>query len=578
LSSLFGIILLISGVFHPLVSFALSIGGVVRQPMNLSDNDMVNLAQYEVKVTEVSKNGSHTGVFAYRGVSLKNVLSMADIRKEVAGYSRSVDLTVLIHNRNGNVAALSWGEIFYRNAGDIIIATSATPLVPHANKGCGECHGQKVYQPALDQLNRKILFPKLVISSDFYSDRCLEDITHIEVVEPRRALPAGREKKASSQGFSVSGSTGKTTVIANLDGHGRVSVLTKEVGSGRGYHGVKKYDGVSLRSVLEKLEGSSQDMDKVLILYGADGYQSLVSAGELFLSSIGDRIIVADRMNGALVGNGKSFHVVIADDNSSERLVKDIVRIEAISLKPKAKLYIIGFGCGDTNLITLEAITHMGKAQAFVAAADFADRFSKYMGDKPVLFDPFTSWEPVYKKSHPELSDEEVKKQSEALRKKEIGSIWDMLRSGRSVAVLEPGDPTIYGGWQNWLMPEFEGQTEIITGMSSFSAANAMIGANIASNTNSMVLTTPWALKAHEETIRAVAQAKDTMAIFMGLKDLESMVPILSKYYAPDTPVTIVYKAGISHEKRLVKTKLSQVVARAASEKEPFLGLIYIGL
>jgi precorrin-4 methylase len=434
-----------------------------------------------------------------------------------------------------------------------------------------------VYQPALDQLDRKILFPKLIISSDFYSDRSIADITHIEVVEPRRAPSAIAGKKDNPPGFMIINSSGKSSTITSLAPYGRMSVLTKEVGSGRGYHGVKKYEGVSLRAILEKTEGSPWNIDKAVLINGADGYQSLISMGEIFLSSFGDRIIVADRANGVPIGDGKSLFVVMADDNSSERLVKDVIKMEVIPLKPKARLYIIGFGCGDTSLITLEAITHMGRAQAFVAASEFSDRFSKYMGDKPILFDPFTSWEPVYKKNHPELSDDEVKKQSEALRKAEIKSIWDMLKSGKSVAVLEPGDPTIYGGWQNWLIPEFLGQTEIIAGMSSFSAANAMIGENIASNTNSMVLSTPWALKAHEETIKTVAQTKDTLAIFMGLKDVESLMPILVKYFTPATPVTIAYKAGISHEKRLVKTRLDHLVETVNKEKEPFLGLIYIG-
>ena len=72
-------------------------------------------------------------------------------------------------------------------------------------------------------------------------------------------------------------------------------------------------------------------------------------------------------------------------------MVKNVTKVEIISLKELPKIYVIGFGCGDTSLITLEAISDVGKAGAFISAADFSDRFSKYMGDKPVLFDPFTS-------------------------------------------------------------------------------------------------------------------------------------------------------------------------------------------
>ena len=104
-----------------------------------------------------------------------------------------------------------------------------------------------------------------------------------------------------------------------------------------------------------------------------------------------------------------------------------------------------------------------------------------------------------------------------------------------------------------------------------------MIGKNVASNKNSMVLTTPWALEANEEIVKTVAAAGDIMAIFMGLKELDKLVPLLEKYYPAAAPVTIAYKACISREKRLVKTTLGGLASAASRENEPFLGLMYVG-
>jgi precorrin-4 methylase len=103
-----------------------------------------------------------------------------------------------------------------------------------------------------------------------------------------------------------------------------------------------------------------------------------------------------------------------------------------------------------------------------------------------------------------------------------------------------------------------------------------MIGKNMAPNKKSIVLTTPWALKENETTLKAVAETGDTMAIFMGLKEVKDLTAMLRKYYPETTSVTIVYKAGISHEKRLVKTNLAALLTTVAKEGEQFLGLIYI--
>ena len=73
----------------------------------------------------------------------------------------------------------SWSEVLYKNPSEVMIALSALAIVPHGKSGCSECHGVEVYKPALDQLDRKIIFPRLAVSNDFYTDRCLEDISHI---------------------------------------------------------------------------------------------------------------------------------------------------------------------------------------------------------------------------------------------------------------------------------------------------------------------------------------------------------------------------------------------------------------
>jgi hypothetical protein len=53
--------------------------------------------------------------------------------------------------------------------------------MPH--KSCQSCHTPDLYQPWLDQLNRKIGFPKLIVANDFYTDRSLEGVVSIEIID-----------------------------------------------------------------------------------------------------------------------------------------------------------------------------------------------------------------------------------------------------------------------------------------------------------------------------------------------------------------------------------------------------------
>ena len=93
-----------------------------------------------------------------------------------------------------------------------------------------------------------------------------------------------------------------------------------------------------------------------------------------------------------------------------------------------------------------------------------------------------------------------------------------------------------------------------------------------------MVLTTPWALQANEAMIKAVAAGGDTLAIFMGLKELNLIVPLLKRHYPETVPVTIAYRAGYSQEERLLKTTLGELLETASKVAEQNLGLIYVGL
>jgi precorrin-4 methylase len=197
------------------------------------------------------------------------------------------------------------------------------------------------------------------------------------------------------------------------------------------------------------------------------------------------------------------------------------------------------------------------------------------MGNKPILFDPLLNTERMFRQKNPNLSPEESKRLLEEKRSKDIQKIRDALSNGRNVALLDYGDPTIYGSWLYWL-GEFQDAIEIVPGISAFNAANAMIGKHFGCN-GSIVLTVPKGLKSNEAMLKAVAENGDTLVIFIGLKEMKDLMPLFEKYYPSSTPVNLVYRAGYSDSERLIKTTLSGVLNVEEGEKEKHLGMIYIG-
>ncbi len=523
-------------------------------------------------MNEVLEDGGYRGVFVFRGIPLKALLETAFIQKEETDFKKHVDLAIVVKNKEGKQAVLSWGEVFYKNP-RIIVAFSGRPIMPH--KDCNRCHSPEVYKPRLDQLSRQIGYPKLVVSGDAYADRSLDDITSIQVVDLKPEMPTEKLEMLFSPEFVVAGAVKKPMTVTDFSAYPRRSVKARHLGEGKGYHGIDLMEGASLRSVLNKA-GITPDVNTVFLLSAPDGYRCLFSYGEVFLDPAGERMLLADRMNGQPIKKNGKFFFVPPDDLMADRDVKAVQKIEVISVKQDPKIYVIGVGCGDTDLITLDAISHMAGADVFVCPPDIKKQFSKYMGNKPVLLNLYDFVPPVLRKKHPGLSSEDLET---LLKKEQAGAakvIGQALDEGKTVAILEYGDPSIWSGWR-WAWDSFPtGTIEIIPGLSSFNAANALIGEDLACN-GAIVVATPRGLREDPAMVKAIAEKGETLCIFMGLKDVGALVSFLKQWYPGTIPACIVYKAGYSAGEAMARTTLDGLADAASSAEEKFLGLIYVG-
>ncbi|MCF8068479.1 MAG: hypothetical protein K9L30_07840 [Desulfobacterales bacterium] len=307
----------------------LKIHGSVAHELTLTRSNLENYQQATVHLNEVLIDGRFRGVFELRGVPLKALLESAVIQKTDTDFNKPVDLVVMLRSSSGQYVTLSWGEIFYRNPGDIIIATSGVPIIPH--KGIHHFSDPDEYRTMIKVLHREIDYPKLVIGSDFYADRALEDIADIEIIDLKANIPGEKSSKVRSDWFRVNGKVSKELLVHDLSIFSRQEITTHIVGEGRGYHGSHHFEGAPFKEVLLKAEPSI-NMNTVFLVSAPDAYRSAVSYGELFLKQPDDRTIIADLKNGTAIENGGRFILVIPDDVMADREVQAICRIEVFDM------------------------------------------------------------------------------------------------------------------------------------------------------------------------------------------------------------------------------------------------------
>ncbi len=309
----------------------LSISGTVRQPLYVEMEDIDRYQNVRVQLNEVMKDGTFKGVFYYMGVPLKVLLDTASIQKEeTAAFSKKTDIAILVKSKDGKKVALSWGEVYYRNSSDIIVATSASPVMPH--KSCASCHEPDFYKPYMDQLSREIGFPKLVVAGDAYSDRSIENIVSIQVIDPGPGKPAADPEDLFSPAFTITGDVKNEITITHLSPYPSAEARIKMVGEGKGFHGIRDFSGAPLKAILDRA-GIDSDLTKVFYVSAPDGYYALFSYGEVYLNRDEESIILADRANNETIQEGGKFFLIATEDLMADRDVKSVEKIEVITLE-----------------------------------------------------------------------------------------------------------------------------------------------------------------------------------------------------------------------------------------------------
>ena len=251
----------------------------------------------------------------------------------------------------------------------------------------------------------------------------------------------------------------------------------------------------------------------------------------------------------------------------------------------RGKFYVIGTGPAGPEHATYKAIECIKEADVVFCSDDMSERFSTYLKGKTL---PGNPWRGDFKykwKDLEKLGTKEKKAyQEERIRfwDETVVKIRDEMAKGKNVAILDSGDPCVFGP-SHRIIEGFElDEVEIIPGLGCFQAAMAALKKSSipAYDTRFVMLTAPFFLLGrpeNEDILRDLSKYPITMAFYMALKHADSLIARLKKYYAPDLPVAVVYNAGYPEKEKVVRGTLDTILRDIESGKENWMGMIIVG-
>lgn len=156
-------------------------------------------------------------------------------------------------------------------------------------------------------------------------------------------------------------------------------------------------------------------------------------------------------------------------------------------MNTNGKLFGVGVGPGDPELITVKAVNAIKNADVIFTAASTKNTYSLAVE----IAGPYISEDvPVIKLSFPMTKDEKTTDTAWTNNAKEIS---DMLQKGKKAVFLTLGDPTTYSTFGYILkkmkdvMPEAD--IETIPGITSFHAASARLNRILVEGEESLLIT-----------------------------------------------------------------------------------------
>lgn len=221
-------------------------------------------------------------------------------------------------------------------------------------------------------------------------------------------------------------------------------------------------------------------------------------------------------------------------------------------MKMAGKLYGVGIGPGDPELLTYKAVRIIEECPVLAVPGEKPEDTTAYgivrnAYQKVLSREESDAYEGLKKKEligihMPMTKDKERLKDS---HEKGIAVLRNYLDSGKDVAFLTLGDPTVYSTYM-YLHKEIAGlgyQTEIVSGITSFCAAAARVGMEIAKNSEQIhIIPASYQI---EEALKFPG----TKILMKAGKKMPQVKETLKAAVSEDGQVTMVENCGMEGEK-----------------------------
>jgi uroporphyrinogen III methyltransferase/synthase len=222
----------------------------------------------------------------------------------------------------------------------------------------------------------------------------------------------------------------------------------------------------------------------------------------------------------------------------------------------RGKVYLVGAGPGDPQLITLKGIEALSKAQVVIYDYLASQGLLKYVSAEAELI-----YAGKQGKKHT-LSQEQI-----------IDLIISKAQSGKTVARLKGGDPFVFGrgGEEGERIVEAGIELEIVPGITSAVAVPAYAGIPL---THRNYTSTVAIITGHEDPTKPTSQIQwdkiatgiGTLVFLMGVDNIHNIVySLIGHGRNPDTPAAVI-RWGTTNEQRTIVGKLADIVQKVRKE------------
>lgn len=222
------------------------------------------------------------------------------------------------------------------------------------------------------------------------------------------------------------------------------------------------------------------------------------------------------------------------------------------------KVYLVGAGPGDPELLTL-------KAQRLLSQADV------------ILY--ANSLVPPQILAHARADATRIPTASKTLEAI-LPLMIEAVQSGRSVVRLQSGDPSLYSaiGEQMQALAAAEIPFEVVPGISAFQAAAATLNVELTvpALVQSIILTriSGRTNVPEAEELASLAAHKASLCLYLSARHVEAAQDKLLRHYSPETPVAVCFRVGWPDE--VIEVVPLEKMARTTRDQDLIRTTLYI--